>query len=299
MIGGDGVPSSASVDVCVVTYRSADTVADLLRSVADHLPGAAVRICDNSPDEDTARAVAEHVGAHPGPVVDLGRARDNPGFGAACNRLAAASRAQWLLFVNPDAIVTSFDLDLASQPPGVVVGAVVRDPSGRLQVTSGRDRTLGREASIRLLRRRPASSVPSVRTRVDFVSGAAFAVRREDFERWGGFDAERYFMYYEDIDLCRRVRESGGHVVIDPAWRVTHIGGHSAKQAHVEALVRSYRSAANYHRRWSLGWWLFRPICVIEALVKTALAIPRGRVGQTSLATQRRFLWFLVGGRPG
>lgn len=83
--------------------------------------------------------------------------------------------------------------------------------------------------------------------RVDWVSGACFAIRRDLFERLHGFN-ENYFMYLEDIDLCHRAGAAGAGVGYDPAAQVVHVGGVSTRQLPYRMLVEHHRSVL----RW---WW--------------------------------------------
>lgn len=278
------------IDVCVVTYRNEDTVAALAASVAEVLPQARLLVCDNSPDEATVDALRVHAQAL-GLDLKILAPAGNVGFGAGCNRLAAASDREWLLFLNPDAELKRFDLNLQDVPPHSIIGALVHLPDGTVQDTFGPERTLAEEARIRLLRRPSVLAAPTDgRMPVAFVSGAAFLTRCEDMRQWRGFDAERYFMYYEDIDLCRRVRVGGGSVAIDPRFVVGHVGGFSARKEHAVALIRSYRSAAAYHERWGDRRRGFAALCAVEATLKLALSLPRGRVGTTSRGDQSALL---------
>ncbi len=82
---------------------------------------------------------------------------------------------------------------------------------------------------------------------VDWVSGASLVVRREAVERVGGLD-EAMFMYFEDNDWCRRMRQAGWQVWYDPASEVVHIGGASLNQ-NPEARAAYYRSLAYFYRK--------------------------------------------------
>lgn len=269
-----------SIDVAVVTYNNADTIGPLAASVERWLPGSEVLVCDNSPDERTLTALA----ALPVTVVASGR---NLGFGSGCNLLAKSSSADWLLFLNPDATILRFDLDVEDLPRMGLLGPIIRNTSGEAQRTHGPERTLTAEALARLARRQPRVDLePSERVERGFVSGAAMLIRRRDFERLGGFDDSTYFMYYEDHDLCRAVRAAGGHVYVDPRFEVEHLGGHSARQAHLEALIRSNDSATAYHaKKGRAASIAFRTVALTETLVKTIVSLPTGRVGQVDRRT--------------
>ena len=105
-----------------------------------------------------------------------------------------------------------------------------------------------------------------------------------------GYFDRRFFMYYEDIDLGRRWRESGRPVVVDPRWTVTHIGGASSRARPLAALIRSQRSAEQFHEKWTQTRLPFRAISFVEAFIKLCIALPFGRVGQVDRETQLKFI---------
>jgi GT2 family glycosyltransferase len=81
---------------------------------------------------------------------------------------------------------------------------------------------------------------------VDWVSGACMLVRREAFAAAGGFD-ERYFLYWEDADLCRRLRAAGHHVRYAPAATAIHRVGHSSRGVRPSAIRAFHDSAYLYY----------------------------------------------------
>ncbi|GGM98187.1 glycosyl transferase [Terrabacter tumescens] len=281
------------VDVCIVTYKNEATIGSLLESVAKYLPTASVIIQDNSPDDLTRRAVEQTAYSSRCTILDdVG----NVGFGAACNRIADNSDAEWLVFINPDAEISKMDLNLERESAHSILGPIISEPGGEIQRSFGPQRTVGQEAKLRLLR--TGDRIPEGRMahRPAFVSGAAMAVRRLDFLGLNGFDHNNFFMYYEDIDLCRRAQNAGMSVTVTPSWRVTHLGGYSAKMAHLESLKRSHISATNYHRKWNGSNLAFQSICLFEAALKCLIATTRGHVGRTSRPTQWAFFAWLVRG---
>jgi GT2 family glycosyltransferase len=76
----------------------------------------------------------------------------------------------------------------------------------------------------------------------------ALLLPRELFLELGGFD-ERFFMYYEDVDLCERLVQHGGEVVLDERWQVRHIGGHSSAQSETAVLIRTYDSGRYFFQK--------------------------------------------------
>ena len=94
----------------------------------------------------------------------------------------------------------------------------------------------------------PADAPGDCSLEVDWVSGACCLVRRQAFEDVGGFD-ERYFLYWEDADLCRRVRREGWRIRFrpDPAARVVHTAGRSSAGVSAQAMRAFHDSAYRYY----------------------------------------------------
>ena len=82
---------------------------------------------------------------------------------------------------------------------------------------------------------------------IDWAMGASLLIRREPFERVGGFD-ERFFLYWEDADLCRRLDELGWNTVYFPDAEVVHAGGRSSVHAYRESLAAFHTSATRTTR---------------------------------------------------
>jgi GT2 family glycosyltransferase len=172
------------------------------------------------------------------------RSATNRGFGGGCNLGFAATDAPHVLFLNPDAVpepgaIAALAAAVERDPGIAAVGARLVDPRGETRAAAA-----GAEPGLRsvaghflLLSRLPLAGrlfpplqLPdgSRRAPVDWVSAGAMLVRREAFEAIGGFD-ERFFLYMEDVDLCRRLREAGFRVGYEGGAVVRHaIGGSQA-----------------------------------------------------------------------
>lgn len=165
----------------------------------------------------------------------------NRGFGAACNQGAAAGEGDCILFLNPDVKlfpdslvrVLSFLEEPESQGIGLL-GIQLVDEGCKVQPSTGRFPTPGALVyqMIGLDRIWPARFPPFVMTdwdheesrAVDVVQGAFLLVRRAAFEKLGGFD-ERFFMYYEDVDLAYRARKAGWAAYYFAGAQAFHRGG--------------------------------------------------------------------------
>lgn len=152
------------------------------------------------------------------------------GFGANHNAAFRISTSPWFAVVNPDIRARPFRLlKLLSVSSGGNVGAVaplVTSPSGAVEDSARKFPTfirLGERIVARMLRRRPTPDYSPSETplSVEWVAGMFVLYPRRVYAEIGGFD-ERYFMYCEDADICRRIRRTGLDVLLVPGVRVVH-----------------------------------------------------------------------------
>jgi GT2 family glycosyltransferase len=218
--------------VVVVNYLRWEDTAALLRQLraapALRRGDAEVVVVDNhSPWHPVVPRLRRQSG------VSLRRWRHNRGFARAGNEGCRRSRGDWLLLLNPDVTLAPDFLDRAldrtlelgrQEPAAGIVGFGLRDPDGSPQPSAGPFPTLAGTLS-RLLLPRPwrkyylrADAGPR---RVDWVTGCCLLVRRTCWEDLGGFDPA-FFLYYEDVDLCRRARQRGWDVWYDPSLTAVH-----------------------------------------------------------------------------
>ena len=243
----------------VVAYKSSGELTGCLDSIASDAPaGSMVVVVDNgSPDDSTE--VADSHPLRPRIVSST----KNLGFGGGCNLGSEGSDADALFFLNPDArlkpgatalLVAALEADASL---GVVAPRVI-DPTGESHAASagaepslrssiGHFLTLGRIPGIRRLFRPVYLADGRIRTRPDWVSGAAMLVRKSAYDEIGGFD-ERIFMYMEDVDLCRRLRAKGWAIGYEPDAVVEHVMGHSQSADQPIRWYRAYHAYIAAHR---------------------------------------------------
>lgn len=229
--GGTAI-ETPQLSVVVVNFcqwkNTARLTRQLRRSEAVRRGAAEVVIVDNrSPYSPTAARLARLSG------VTVVQASENTGFARAVNRGGGISRGEWVLLLNPDVTVPPGFLDEvldaaqrwpARDPHAGVVGFALRHRDGSRQASCGSFPTL--LSTVRgLLRpraRRKCQHQPEVGRRpVPWVTGGCLLARRDCFTQLDGLD-ERFFLYYEDVDFCRRARAAGWGVWHDPGLRVTH-----------------------------------------------------------------------------
>ncbi len=190
---------------------------------------------------------------------------ENLGFARACNVGIAASGGELVVLINPDALVRrNFFEELENfferNPAVGVAGPRIVDSEGNLQLSARKELSfisslLGRTSLLTRLfpksplvkRLFPAADEPSEPTKVDWVSGACMVLRRRTLEEIGPMD-ERFFMYFEDADLCRRAREAGWLVYYLPQVQILHHTGASSR-SRPRAIWNLHKSAFLYHRK--------------------------------------------------
>jgi N-acetylglucosaminyl-diphospho-decaprenol L-rhamnosyltransferase len=245
-----------------------DSAADLPRSLGCLSPLGLHRVivADNASTDDSA----EVAGRYTRHVLTL----PNVGFGAAVNAAAAAvPDVDAYLLLNPDCDISpgSFALlvdALRADERLAAVGPVMRYPGGRYGISSGPEPSMAKEwlAALRVDRLVPrrlaaaAARSPRLRRRVrllgyiaaapgsgvhraDWLSGFCVLVRAVAFREVGGFDP-RFFLYFEDVDLCRRLRERGWTVATVAASVADHTESTSTK---VLGKTRLYRTGMSVY----------------------------------------------------
>jgi len=193
------------------------------------------------------------------------RSGKNRGFAGACNLGIGASAGEHVVLLNPDATVSGdffegLEAFLEGEPRAGVVGTRVLDADGRLQLSARREVSFvsglfGRTSLLTRLFPKsalvkdqfPAVVAAGAPVEVDWVSGACMVLRRRMLDEVGPLD-ERFFMYFEDADLCKRAREAGWRVFYLPTVEVRHAAGGSTK-SRPAAVWRLHKSAFLYHRK--------------------------------------------------
>jgi N-acetylglucosaminyl-diphospho-decaprenol L-rhamnosyltransferase len=254
------------VAAIIVSWNVRDLVRACLTSLTLPPRPDEVVVVDNASADGTADVVAAEF-----PVARLIRAGANLGFAGGVNAGVAAAAGDYLLLLNPDtelrpgALAAMVRL-LERDPGAAIVAPALVGADGTRQSSRRRfpsplmlaveSTALGRAP---LLLRLPAryrledTSDAHVQS-VDWVYGACFMVRRAALEQIGGMD-ETYFMYSEEVDLCRRLRQLGWAVLYEPAAEVVHHEGKSSDQVPVATLARFNRSKALYAaKQWGRIW---------------------------------------------
>lgn len=200
-----------------MTFQSADSIGEILDAIrAEVEPGDSVVVVDNASEDGTADVVAAK---HPEAV--LVRSGENLGFAAGANLGAASTGGELLLFLNPDVVPEPGALTTLRQAAGRwdVCQGLVTYPDGVTINTAGGELHFSGLAWAGGCER-PASEAGPERE-IGFASGACLLIRRDLWQRLGGFE-ESFFMYCEDVDLSLRARLAGARIGVVPSARFRH-----------------------------------------------------------------------------
>lgn len=280
------------VSVIIVNYRRWAETAALVEQLVghEHLFGTRfeVIVIDNASPADP---VEEQL--RKDDRLQFERLPCNRGFSAGVNAGFAKSKGEWLLVLNPDLITcegfidliaaTALDVDVQpwGEPPIGVVGFQLRNRDGTRQYSTGLFPTVGRMV-LGLLRPRRHRKYQFLdvreRHRVPWVTGSCLLVRSNCFHQLAGFD-EEFFLYYEDVDLCRRATEQGWAVCYDPAVQAIHLDPLQNRPLNATMRAITRHASLTYFSKHVSGWQ-FRTLTQIiraEAWLRQTLATLRGR----------------------
>ena len=284
-----------TLQVVIVNWRSGGMLRVCLDSIyasrADNHVLKKITIVDNdSSDESIDDVVNAEI------PTEIIRPGGNIGFGRGCNLGSIQSDSDMILFLNPDTRVGEESLDEAvwgftnfDNGELAVLGVQLNNIHGQVGRTCSRLpttasmlwRSLGLSRIIpAVFRAQYMLDWDHAETRcVEQVMGAFFMVRRGVFEALGCFD-ERYFVYFEEVDYCRKASDRGYDVVYLASTSITHQGGGASQRVRSTRLFYSLRSRLQYfnkhHSRLSY-WVVVSSTALIEPWARCLHSLAKGR----------------------
>lgn len=293
------------IDIVIVNWNSGDQLRECLLSIGNCAPAGVpltVTVVDNASGDGSADGLPEF-----GFPLRVIHNPGNSGFGRASNQGAREGRAEYLLFLNPDTQLHPGALELPHrfmesaedvgicgiqciEEGGAVARCCARFPTPRrlIAYALGLDRLLPGRIPAHFLKEWAHDADRDV----DQVIGAFFFVRRSLFERLGGFD-ERFFVYYEDLDLALRAHQAGWRSRYLAGARIFHRGGGVSRQISARRLYYVTYSKLRYARKHFSRLEAFAvaaAVLLLEPLTRSAYALARGRC-QELADTWRAFGW--------
>jgi len=269
------IPEEITVSAIVVSFNTCQMTQDCLKALESSLEGinSEVIVVDNASTDGSVAAIKQNF-----PRVQVIARATNSGFGAANNEAMRVAKGRFLLLLNSDAFpeqnaVTALLAFMRQNPRAGAVGPRLSNADGSLQVSCHPfpSPLFAWKENLWLTRGYSRWAHDQVR-KVDFAIGACLLVRRETYERVGGFD-ETFFMYSEEADWQRRMRDAGWDRVFVPDARVTHLGG--ASGATEEARIRRhfFESLDHYERKHHglAGFIAFRAAMIAGCALRTII----------------------------
>ena len=253
------------VSILIISYNTRELTLACIDSVIRETTGISyeVIVVDNASHDDSAQAIAARF-----PQVKLLALQQNLGFARANNSASAHARGRYLLLLNPDTVILDGAVQKAvqftrSRPDADIVGGRTFFADGTLNRTSCHGRPtpwslfcMGTGLASVFRRSRAlnpeglgAWARDTIRE-VDVVTGCFLLIKRDLWQRLGGFD-ESFFMYGEDTDLCVRAQKLGGRCYISPNVRLIHYGGKS-EAVRADKMVRLFRAKVQlFDKHWA------------------------------------------------
>ncbi|MHB8741980.1 MAG: glycosyltransferase family 2 protein [Sulfuricaulis sp.] len=287
-----GNSRSPVVTVVIVNFNGGPLLTEAVRSVLTSSIAVDVLVGDNGSTDGSIELLRQSVG-NDAPVRIIENRR-NLGFSRANNLLFAQARGDYLLVLNPDALISSDTLErmvkvLQSNPDAGIAGCLIRNPDGSEQAGCRRLiptpwRSLMRVLHLnRLFPRNPRfrdfvltrDRLPTEPIPVEAISGSFMLVRREIIERVGVFD-DAYFMHCEDLDWCMRVRQKGWQILFVPSVEVVHYRGTCSKARPIFVLWHKHKGMIRFYHKFFRHQYPRPLMLLVTAAVWTRFVVLAG-----------------------
>jgi GT2 family glycosyltransferase len=265
-----------TVAVCIVSHNTRDLLRECLLSVLTEKADEIIVVDSASTDGSVAMLQEEFPSI---PVIILDK---NVGFGAASNQGIQHARSDHLILLNADTRMKPGSLQalnhyLEIHPQAALIGPRILNPDGTLQTSCFHFPTplhiflyvselfrwiprlpILRQRTLQKINRETAVAVP-------WILGAAVAFRREQIQQLGGFD-ERFFMYFEEVDLCYRLSSQGQQIHFVPEAEIIHVGGGSTTQKGSWPYVQFFASLAQFYRKHYSRALLTKMVLIVKVV---------------------------------
>jgi GT2 family glycosyltransferase len=293
--GRQVIAATRTIDVLLVSFNSAHLLEKLRETlVRAEREGIALRllVVDNASSDGSGELLRTTF-----PCEVFIQNTRNVGFGRANNQLLEHVRSEYVLLLNTDAFITPQTIPLSleymdAHPRCGILGVRLTDADGSLQPSRRSFPTplttfLRRTGLQRLLPVRGArldsEQDHAQEAECDWITGCYYLVRRAVLDEIGLFDP-RFFLYFEEVDHCRRARAAGWSVGYLPSTSVVHIGGESAKsvsnltQGRQISVLQTESELLYTRKHFGLaGLWLHLLLVLLGDCLLAAKDVLKGR----------------------
>ncbi len=269
------------LSIIIVNYNVKEFLQNLLDSLhkATQNISHEIIIVDNASDDGSVEIIEERF-----PSVHLIKNQKNIGFGKANNLALEKAKGKYLLLINPDTIVKENTFEklikfFEDTSDAGIVGCKVLNPDGTLQLPCRRGfpgpwtsftKITGLSKLFpksKLLARYHLTYLDENKTyEVDAISGAFMFIKRETYEKVGGFDPD-FFMYGEDLDLCYRTQKAGFKVYYFHETEIIHYKGESTKRSRIDETKVFYNAMHLFVKKH------FSASFVVQLILRAAIAL--------------------------
>lgn len=262
------------LSIIIIPFRSAGhlerCVASIYKKLGDSFYWEIILV-NNDKDQNIAEFALDFS------KIKLLDHKKNVGFGAGMNLGAKLAEGEFLLILNPDTemitenISSVLDEFLKDDKIGIIGGGILDRKNKNQEWSAGKELSLYDLVRNNLGVSRSSSIWnSSQKIKCDWVAGTAMFIKKDLFEKLGGFD-ERFFMYFEDMDLCRRVRALGKKIIFFPEFKIYHGSGESYEDKRLQKK-HYYDSMEKYFQknRGFLSWMIVK---IFRKFLETAKKI--------------------------
>lgn len=292
------------LSIIIVNYNVKEFLQNLLHSIekASLNISHEIIIVDNASDDGSVELIRDKF-----PSVKLIANTENLGFGKANNQALEIAKGKYLLLINPDAIVSEDTFDkmirfFEDNPEAGLAGCKILNPDGTLQLACRRSfpgpwtsfcKVTGLSnlfPKSKLFARYNLTYLDEDQTyEVDAISGSFMMMKKETYDKVGGFD-EEFFMYGEDLDLCYRIQQEGFKVYYVHTTQIIHYKGESTKRSRLDETKVFYDAMHLFVKKH------FSSSLLVEAILRSAIGIRKvfAFLGKRKLAILSALIDFLL-----
>lgn len=243
------------LSIVILNYNTSNLTLQCLKSLIEQYHKALkekeieIILVDNHSSDDSIKAFELFIKDHP--YIQLIENQENMGFSKGCNIGAKKAKGEYIVFLNSDTQVIDMSLlkminFAETHTKSAVIGGRLKNIDGSIQESVGKFYTLSQVLLVLFGGRvfNLGKQNPTNEMKVDWVSGAYMLVKKDIFDKVGGFD-ETIFMYVEDMDFCYRVKKMGYDVWFYPYSKIIHKERGSSNRSF--AIVEIYKGILHFY----------------------------------------------------
>jgi GT2 family glycosyltransferase len=285
------------IDIVIVNYKSTDYLLKCLKSVYDSIKDIPVRVFVY--DNDSKNGVDRVTNVFPN--VNLTKNNSNIGFSRGVNKCIKQGTAPYVLMLNPDTIIKDGFFEsilqyIENNSDIGIVGPKILNFDGSLQGSArafptprmaffGRNSLLTKWFPNNRISRKSILSTKSdgiTPMFVDWLSGACMLIRRKAIDDVGLFD-EQFFIYWEDVDLCKRMWDNGWEVAYFPKASIVHHVGGSSKNRPLRSIIEFHKSSYKIIRKYKITpFYIANSFIIVCLSLRAFIMILLNRMGMLS-----------------